>query len=116
MRSRYKLGRAEYEEILLTQGGGCAICGITDPGKRRFHVDHDHECCPTEYSCCGQCIRGLLCISCNLMLGSAKDDPEVLLAGVEYLGRGVIARIVPAKHEKVNWKGGRIRRAASQDS
>ena len=31
-----------YNEELRRNGGGCAICG-KPPGKRAFHVDHDHS-------------------------------------------------------------------------
>ena len=74
-----------YERLLEKQGGKCAICRTPDPGgKGRFHVDHDHNCCPTPKSC-GNCIRGLLCSRCNPMLGMAQDSPETLLAAVRYL-------------------------------
>ena len=63
------------------QGGRCAICPseLTTP-----HIDHDHSCCPGQRSC-GRCVRGLLCASCNHMLGKAQDKPEVLEAAATYL-------------------------------
>jgi hypothetical protein len=70
-------GRAK--ELLEAQGGVCAICKTLPEGKGRFgtwNVDHDHET--------GE-IRGLLCGYCNSMLGYAKDDPETLRAGMDYL-------------------------------
>lgn len=75
----------EYDELLAAQGGGCAVCGSTDPkGRGRFHVDHDHRCCPGQKSC-GKCVRGLLCCKCNPGLGSFNDDPELLIAAAAYL-------------------------------
>lgn len=43
-----------------------------------FVVDHDHET--------GK-VRGLLCNSCNVMLGHSKDDVAILQKGIEYLNR-----------------------------
>ena len=33
------------------------------------YVDHDHGCCPGESSC-GHCVRGVLCVRCNLIIGA----------------------------------------------
>lgn len=84
---RHRLPQADYDAWLARQGGGCAICGTTDPGGAagdRFHVDHDHDCCPGRSSC-PSCRRGLLCAKCNVGLGSFRDDPDRLLAAAAYL-------------------------------
>lgn len=86
----YGINRERYEEMLTEQGGGCAICGSSNPGGRvtRFSVDHDHSCCPGRRSC-GSCVRGLLCTPCNQGIGVLGDDPERLEAAARYLrGRG----------------------------
>jgi len=55
-----------YNDKLVKQGGGCAICGSVLPGGTgRFHIDHDHKT--------GN-MRGLLCFMCNSGLGMFKDD------------------------------------------
>jgi len=60
------------------QDARCAICHTADPGGHgQWTIDHDHRCCPGIGSC-GQCVRGLLCGQCNLMLGYANDQPERL--------------------------------------
>jgi hypothetical protein len=83
--SNYRLRPDGYQEKLSGQGGVCAICGTADPGgDRRFHVDHDHSCCPGSKSC-GKCVRGLLCRNCNFALGFFGDDPDVLVAALSYL-------------------------------
>jgi hypothetical protein len=57
------------------QNGLCAVCG-KPPDERVFAVDHDHAT--------GE-IRGLVHRHCNLMLGYAREDPELLRAGILYL-------------------------------
>ena len=82
---RYKISLDYFEELLFAQGGACAVCGTGEPGGRgSFSVDHDHACCPGGKSC-GECVRGLLCHHCNLMLGSARDSVTTLYSAIEYL-------------------------------
>jgi hypothetical protein len=73
---KYGLSRQSYQDIFIAQGGRCAICRTDNPGMRPFVVDHDHAN--------GQ-VRGLLCASCNHVLGYAKDRPETLIAAANYL-------------------------------
>lgn len=85
LRDDFNMSIDDYENLLAMQGGGCAICGGLDQ-TRRLNVDHDHSCCPGRISC-GECTRGLLCINCNLTLGTAKDNPAILRAGIRYLAQ-----------------------------
>ncbi len=64
-----------YEKTLLQQKGLCAICGI-DLTIVQANADHDHESGKP---------RGVLCSRCNVMLGMAKEETTVLLAGVDYI-------------------------------
>jgi len=76
LKCAYGITIQQFDEMLVEQGGGCAICGATDPGGRgSFHVDHDHETAK---------VRGLLCHGCNTRL---VDDPDLLLAMIAYLER-----------------------------
>lgn len=61
-----------YRDKLIEQSGLCAVCkhlshhhGTT----QRLQVDHNHDCCDRKTKSCGQCLRGLLCADCNLLLG-----------------------------------------------
>jgi hypothetical protein len=84
---KYRLSLEAYRGLLRKQGGKCAICESESPADRRlgrFHVDHDHACCPGSRSC-GKCVRGLLCRGCNTALGNFGDDPERLIAAASYL-------------------------------
>jgi len=71
---RYGLTVPDYEALLQSQAGVCALCGLN--GSRPLVVDHDHGT---------GTVRGLLHEKCNLMLGMAGDDPERLRQGAEYL-------------------------------
>lgn len=77
--SKYKITEQRYFEILEKQIGLCAICRSDSPGRKgskNFTVDHDHTT---------MVVRGLLCHPCNVMLGLAKDNIEVLEMAIKYL-------------------------------
>ncbi len=83
LKRHYNITIDEYEDMLAQQAGGCAICGSCEPGNKRnkvLHVDHDHTT---------GAVRGLLCQSCNHMLGGAKDDTSILRRGIMYLEKEV---------------------------
>ena len=68
---QYGVTQEWYDTTLADQGGGCAICGSTDPKNQwnTFHIDHDHSCCSKSCHACDNCRRGLLCSVCNTRLG-----------------------------------------------
>jgi hypothetical protein len=66
----------QFDAMLASQDGRCAICDTNDPGQRHFHVDHDHAT---------NVVRGLLCGNCNKALGLMREDPARLLAAERYL-------------------------------
>lgn len=85
---KYKHGFERDDALkVLKKQGGCAICHLVLPEEGgHWYVDHDHRCCPKGKSC-GDCRRGILCRECNLMLGLARDNPEVLSKAIEYLAK-----------------------------
>ena len=90
MKKRFGLTPEMFEEIFNAQDRKCAACGGTDSGmpSGAWHIDHDHNCCPQKnVKTCGKCIRGILCRSCNLTLGNAKEDPNRLRKLAEYIER-----------------------------
>jgi hypothetical protein len=90
LKRNYNISAKEYYELLENQGGGCAICGMTEEELgQHLSVDHNHRCCPQRKKSCGMCVRGLLCPNCNNGLGRFQDNPELLLKAFEYSG-GVI--------------------------
>lgn len=80
----YGLTPDEYDAIHDYQGGRCAICQRATGERRRLAVDHDHSCCNGPTSC-GRCVRGLLCKSCNTMLGRMRDDASAFDRAASYL-------------------------------
>lgn len=76
---------AAFEAMLEAQGGRCLLCGeVPAPqasGHSPFHVDHDKRT---------GVVRGILCQSCNVILGMVDDSPEKLAriadAALVYLG------------------------------
>ena len=78
---RYKITKEQWDCLLEIQKHACAICGCPySPEYTKkidgWCVDHDHS---TDE------VRGILCRSCNFVLGFAKDNQATLLAAVSYL-------------------------------
>jgi hypothetical protein len=76
---RYGLTFDQYQEMVSLQGNLCAICQMTEAENGKLlAIDHDHQS--------GK-VRQILCDDCNRMLGSARDNPQILVAAAEYLTR-----------------------------
>lgn len=78
IRKFYALTTLEYWRIYQHQGGCCAICQRATGKVKKLAVDHDHA---------SGFIRGLLCTSCNKMLGHLRDDPDAFRRAADYLDR-----------------------------
>lgn len=78
----YGMTIEDYEHLLYSQDGVCAICGKpetelhNDGGSKSLTVDHNHKT--------GK-VRGLLCGRCNRVLGLLNDDYELLKSCLDYL-------------------------------
>ncbi len=82
----YGLTPEQYEELFRSQEHSCACCKSKSPGsKRGWHIDHCHAT---------GMVRGILCHPCNLMIGNARDNEQILLDAVSYL----------AKHRKAEFR------------
>lgn len=78
LKSAYGITLEDYEQMLFLQNGLCAICKTNTPNGKDsvFHVDHNHNT--------GK-VRGLLCHSCNVGIGSLKEDINTLKSAIKYL-------------------------------
>lgn len=72
----YGISDIEYDSILASQEGKCAICGSPIGNIKKAFIDHNHI--TNE-------IRGLLCPKCNFGLGNFNDDIEILTRAIAYL-------------------------------
>lgn len=79
---KYGMTLKQYDIMLETQNGVCAICGHSETTINRFGgvdrlcVDHNHIT--------GR-LRGLLCHNCNLVIGNAKESINTLSMAIKYL-------------------------------
>ncbi len=80
---RYGINWPQYQRMLDDQDGLCAICRRNNATC----VDHDHACCDSELTC-GQCVRGLLCNRCNVVVGLIEHGSVLLVQITNYLDRG----------------------------
>lgn len=75
----------QRQELLDEQGGICLVCKypIFFSGKKHFSSDRKHavlDHCHDSLK-----VRGILCGNCNIMLGKAMDQIEILENAIEYL-------------------------------
>lgn len=74
--ARYGLSEKDFDRLVASQDGACAICRREPPEGVNLAVDHSHA---------DGRVRGLLCGPCNAGLGMFGDDPERLQAAIDYL-------------------------------
>jgi hypothetical protein len=78
---RYGITPEEYRKLYDAQGGKCFICQKATGMTRKLAVDHDHKIGEGKR----EAIRGLLCDTCNKILGIAEDKPDLFLRAIDYL-------------------------------
>lgn len=83
--SKYGLTMDQYESLLTSQNGVCAICKKLETSIHaktgqvcRLSVDHDETAGAIR-------VRGLLCKPCNQALGLLKHDIALLRSAIAYL-------------------------------
>lgn len=75
-RRRTGITQEQYQQLVNTQRGLCAICGGV--GSKALAIDHNHTT--------GQ-LRGLLCGKCNRGIGYLNDDKILLQKAIDYLNK-----------------------------
>lgn len=88
--NRIKIAKQDFDDLFIEQNGVCKICqnlevknnsSKKNPQIKRLSVDHCHKSHIEGITK----IRGLLCTNCNLMIGYAKDNIEILESAIQYL-------------------------------
>jgi hypothetical protein len=78
----YGITIADRDIMLAAQGNVCAACGSPEHGNSLpgwgWATDHNHKT--------GK-VRGIICCSCNLTLGNAREDTKRLRLLALYLER-----------------------------
>jgi hypothetical protein len=73
----YGITLEQWDKQFESQGNRCAICGTDKPGKRNnWSTDHNHAD--------GE-VRGILCHTCNMILGLSEDSIDRLEKAIAYL-------------------------------
>jgi hypothetical protein len=89
-----------HAELLVEQGGVCAVCLYANGRTKALATDHDHSCCNGPTSC-GACVRGKLCGPDNqdivgrieMIAGRNGERPaDVLLRLIAYFEDPPMAR------------------------
>lgn len=75
-KSRYALTDEQFDQMLISQGGRCTICGTAKWPHEGPHVDHDKKT---------GIVRGILCQACNTGIGKLKHDTTILQSAINYL-------------------------------
>ncbi len=74
---KYNITEDDYYAMLKIQEEKCAICSMHQSElSHKLSVDHNHS---------NGKVRGLLCHSCNLLLGKARDSVAILTKSINYL-------------------------------
>jgi hypothetical protein len=76
IKRKFGITLEEYDLMLNSQNGVCAICQLTCDSGYSLAVDHNHKT--------GK-IRGLLCKNCNTAIGLLKENTDVMIKAVQYL-------------------------------
>ena len=76
LKSKYGITLDDYDALLASQNGVCAICLKKQSTERRLSVDHDHTT--------GR-VRGILCKDCNTGIGHLRDSITILESAIQYL-------------------------------
>src|ERR1700675_931612 len=78
LKALYGITSEWFEAKLAEQGGGCAICGDKDKGRkiRSLHVDHAHRTTAN---------KGILCELCNHAIERIESVPDWVSKALAYL-------------------------------
>ena len=76
IKKQYGLTQEQVQHMLTAQNNQCAICSTDFNSSHDVMIDHCHST---------NNVRGLLCITCNWLLGHSRDNPALLVKAANYL-------------------------------
>lgn len=76
LKRAYGIDKIIFNELARKQNWRCAIC--SDRPLKTLVIDHCHKT---------GVIRGLLCSSCNHLIGNAKESSRILIEAISYVER-----------------------------
>lgn len=79
LKRRYGMTQQDWDDMLISQQGRCALCDSQMLRKKEPHIDHDHET---------NRVRGMLCFTCNTGLGALGDNAAGLRRALAYVEAG----------------------------
>lgn len=74
----YGITLDDYDVMLKSQNGVCAVCHSSCKTGRSLAVDHCHST---------GAVRGLLCANCNRAIGLFQEDRSRMTAAIAYIDR-----------------------------
>lgn len=90
-----------YDELYEFQGGKCYGCRRATGASKRLAVDHDHTAALRHghdpKKGCRECVRGLVCSTCNDILAHFRDDPAAFERMADYLRDPPFRRLMAAR-------------------
>jgi len=78
--THYRMTIDQFQKMFLEQDGRCLVC----KKQKKLVVDHNHSCCPGKLTC-GKCTRGLICHSCNTLVGYLETQKDLLEKANQYV-------------------------------
>jgi hypothetical protein len=76
LKRHYGILIEDLEKMLKTQNNRCSLCGDNFTEVRSYVVDHNHKT---------GVVRGLIHRQCNVLIGLANDNIDILKMAINYL-------------------------------
>lgn len=93
LKQKYRIDLNDRQRLIDAQDGRCAICLEEPTEGHPLCVDHDHTHCGGPRSGCRDCVRGLLCPTCNTRIGKI-DGTGWLERAIAYLADPPAQRVL----------------------
>lgn len=93
--SRFGLTVEDCQRLFQANQRKCQVCDASGP----LVIDHDHAT---------GIVRGILCKQCNIALGGARDNVDILIALSDYLKDPPAAKLLKDSQAMIKSRKGRL--------